>query len=249
MAVYATTTVEFGGQARRMHFRQRTTDTAVIKLVLIDQQYDLKHLRRLPELLDFLKRQEDAGRKPLIVDAGANIGASALYFAGKMPHARVVAIEPEKDNFDLLRRNVEGLNVTPMHAAISASAGRARVIDPGEGAWGYRTMPVGSDEAPADAVARITINEIFEQNAGTFFPFIVKIDIEGAEQDLFSANTEWVARTPLIIVELHDWLLPKAGTSGPFLKCISQLDRDFVYRGEDVYSIANNLGAIAAEGR
>jgi hypothetical protein len=74
----------------------------------------------------------------------------------------------------------------------------------------------------------------------------VKVDIEGAEADLFSGNTEWVELTPIIIVELHDWMLPKKGTSRPFLQCISKLDRDFIYLGEDVYSIANDLQGFAA---
>ena len=38
-------------------------------------------------------------------------------------------------------------------------------------------------------------------------PFIVKVDIEGFEADLFSANTQWVGRTPIIITELHNWLI------------------------------------------
>jgi hypothetical protein len=50
-----------------------------------------------------------------------------------------------------------------------------------------------------------------------------------------------VARTPILIVELHDWLLPKQSTSGPFLECISKMKRDFVYIGEDIYSIAHDL--------
>ena len=74
----------------------------------------------------------------------------------------------------------------------------------------------------------------------------MKVDIEGAEKDLFRSNTEWVAVTPIIIVELHDWLLPKGGTSRPFLQCVSKLDRDFVYLGEDVYSIANDLAGLTA---
>ena len=78
-------------------------------------------------------------------------------------------------------------------------------------------------------------------------PFIVKIDIEGGEQDVFSGNTEWVARTPVLIIELHDWLIPKGGTSGPFLKCISALDRDFVYIGEAIFSIANDLDALGPQ--
>src|SRR5262249_4668764 len=45
----------------------------------------------------------------------------------------------------------------------------------------------------------------------------------------------------LLIVELHDWLLTKSASSRKFLQCISQLDRDFVYIGEDVFSISNTI--------
>jgi hypothetical protein len=73
------------------------------------------------------------------------------------------------------------------------------------------------------------------------FPFMVKIDIEGGEQDLFESNTDWVEHTAIVVVELHDWLFPRQRTSLPFLRCVSALDRDFVYRGENVFSINNQL--------
>jgi hypothetical protein len=69
----------------------------------------------------------------------------------------------------------------------------------------------------------------------------VKIDIEGAEAELFSANTEWVDQTPLIIIELHDWLLSRQGISRNFLRCVSSLDRDFVHIGENIFSVKNDL--------
>jgi hypothetical protein len=99
--------------------------------------------------------------------------------------------------------------------------------------------------AGADNVSRVTVNDIYKSHIQGFFPFIVKVDIEGGEIDLFAAHTEWVARTPLIIVELHDWLLPKGRTAAPFLRCIAQLDRDFVCIGKNIYSIANDLDALA----
>lgn len=37
-----------------------------------------------------------------------------------------------------------------------------------------------------------------------FIPFIVKIDIEGYEQELFSSNIDWIDNIPVIIIELHD---------------------------------------------
>ena len=73
------------------------------------------------------------------------------------------------------------------------------------------------------------------------FPFAVKIDIEGAEREVFSANTEWIEHIPVIIVELHDWLLPKKATALPFLRAVSRYDRDFVQVGENAVSIANNM--------
>jgi FkbM family methyltransferase len=241
---YASATYNFGSGTRQFHFRQQSTDELVIKQVLTQQQYDLRRLRRFSELLRFVQQREALGRQPLIVDAGANIGASAIYFLGNLQNALVVAIEPDRDNFALLCKNVEGTKVKPIHAAISSSAGLAQVVDPGEGHWGYRTRPIVEDGAHTDTVNRVTITEIYAAHAVGFFPFIVKIDVEGAEQDVFSANTQWIDRTPLVIVELHDWLLPKAGTSRPFLQCISQLNRDFVSIGEDVYSIANDLDAL-----
>ncbi len=84
-----------------------------------------------------------------------------------------------------------------------------------------------------------TINDMFRQNAATHFPFIVKIDIEGGEAALCSDSTEWVGQ--ILIVELHDWLLPRRGISQPFLKSIAPLDRDLIHIGEDIYSISNVL--------
>ena len=69
------------------------------------------------------------------------------YFLGNMPDARVVAIEPEAGNFDLLSRNVDGLAVETVNAAVSSAPGRARTVDPGRGHWGYRTTDAAEDVA------------------------------------------------------------------------------------------------------
>ncbi|MEA2987701.1 MAG: hypothetical protein QOG83_412 [Alphaproteobacteria bacterium] len=246
MVNYASTQLQFGTTTRQLYFREKSTDESVIQQIFFDQQYDMKRLGRTPELIDYLARQGAKGLKPLVIDAGANIGASPVYFTAILPDALVVAVEPDRENFNLLAKNVEGINVTPIHAAISSTTGRARVTDPGQGHWGYRTQSLADNDATGEAVPRVTINDLYRSHPAPYFPFLVKVDIEGGEMDLFSANTEWVARTPVVIVELHDWLMLKGGTSRPFLQCISKLDRDFVYIGEDIYSIANDLDGLAA---
>ena len=237
MTIYSSTTYGFGTATRQLYFRKQSSDEAVIKQILSDQQYNLNRSSRVTELLAFAKRQEANGRRPLVVDAGANIGVSPIYFIANLPNALVVAIEPDLENFKLLTKNVEGLNVEAIRSAISSSTGRVRVVDPGLGHWAYRTQSMGEEVDAPDAVSCVTVNDIYASHRSTCFPFIVKIDIEGAEEDLFSGNTEWVALTPVIIVELHDWMFPRGGTSRPFLQCISKLDRELrLFRGGRLFN-------------
>jgi hypothetical protein len=76
-------------------------------------------------------------------------------------------------------------------------------------------------------------------------PFIVKVDIEGGECEFFSQNTSWIHRFPLLIVELHDWMLPGSANSATFLKAVGDSGRDFVLAGENVFSISNSLLALS----
>ena len=69
---------------------------------------------------------------------------------------------------------------------------------------------------------------------------IAKIDIEGAETELFSQSTVWIDHFPLVIVELHDWMMPGQARSRAFLQAISSRDRDFVQIRENSFSIRND---------
>jgi len=231
-------TLETTGIERRFYFRQGTTDQDVIHKVFQQHQYALHNLRRWPYLLNLIARNAGEGRRPLVVDAGANIGASTVYFAIKIPGASVVAIEPAASNVGVLRQNVDGLDVEVICAAISSHAGASKIIAPGLGHWGMRTeaAPQGGGD-----VANITIPELLGSREAGLFPFLIKIDIEGAKKEVFSANTEWIPRTAVIMVELHDRLLPNQGTALPFLQAVQQCDRDFILSGETVVSIANSL--------
>jgi hypothetical protein len=110
------------------------------------------------------------------------------------------------------------------------------IVDPGEGHWGIRTKFDTSGTIPC-----VTINDIYSQHASKCFPFIAKIDIEGGEADLFSANTEWVGQTPIMAVEPHDWLIPGRAISRDLLTCLSRHDRDTLLIGEDIWSTANTF--------
>ena len=64
---------------------------------------------------------------------------------------------------------------------------------------------------------------------------IVKVDIEGAEKALFRSNTDWMDRTDLIAIELHDWLFPNTGTSQSFMKAIAGHPHEVTMRGDNLF--------------
>jgi len=231
-------TIQAPGISHTLNFRPGTTDIEVIRYVFKQQAFSITRLRRWPEIRVFLEAQHKRGRRPLIVDAGAHIGISTVFFALMFPTALVIAIEPEESNFDLLSKNTEGLNVRCIKAALSSETQRARVLDPGEGHWAFRTESTNSEEG----LPCVTLNSLYGEFGGSqAFPFLVKINIEGAEEELFARNTDWVPNTGIIIIELHDKIMPRKAVSRPFLKCVSALDRDFVYAGFNVFSIDNTI--------
>ncbi len=228
---------------RDLYLRENSTDAGAIKQVFEEQQYAVAHLFRWAEISEFLARKQRAGETPLIIDAGANIGAATVYFAVHFPNARIIAIEPERGNFDVLQKNVEGLNVRCVQAALAGAPGRAKIVDPGDGQWGFRTAIAAGKDVRENDLACVTIADIYAQEVKPgVFPFLVKMDIEGAESDVFTGDVSWIKQTPLFMIELHDWLMPKAGTASGFLKTIAHEPRDFLIRGENIYSIAHQLG-------
>jgi FkbM family methyltransferase len=205
--------------------------------VFSNNDYGLEKLTRHQELQDYYERHLSCGKIPLIVDCGANSGMATRYFSETYPDAVVLGIEPDAENFALARANNEGKRATLLQAGIACEDAKAHLHDPGHGNWGYR---VQVDEA--GDLRLVSINTLLQSlDKEAHAPFILKIDIEGFESNLFEKNTEWIDSFPLIVIELHDWLLPKQQNSGNFLRQISSRNRDFVFHGENVFSISNTL--------
>lgn len=240
-ARYATTKIGIGNGARDFCFRPGSADVAALKRVFVGKSHDLRTLGRFPQLAALAHEQQSRGLRPLIIDAGANIGAAAVYFAAGFPNGLIVAVEPDWTNFELLVRNVAGLNIQPVLSAIGPGPGYALVCE-SSGSSGHRTKTVGADEQSADVVLQVAINQIYESyHAGTF-PFIVKIDFESVDEGLFSANTEWIDRTPVIAIELHERPLAARKNEPPaLLRRLSRPDRKFYAAGAMTFSIAERL--------
>ncbi|MBI4123386.1 MAG: FkbM family methyltransferase [Betaproteobacteria bacterium] len=220
------------GRLLEFHVRD-ATDLAVMAQIYRSEDYDLSRLGRWSDIEARYRGMSAEAPQPLILDCGANIGASARYFAEQFPLAKILALEPQADNFRLLERNCSGhAGIVPLQAAVASQDKRGALLDPGEGNWGFRVA-----EREGGEIELLSINSLLARGEGA--PFIVKIDIEGFEAELFSRNLEWLDRFYVLIIELHDWMLPRQRSSQSFLRAIGALDRDFLYAGENVFSIAN----------
>jgi FkbM family methyltransferase len=225
--------------------RRKTTDWPIFEQIFLQEDYRLSGLRRSTDIHRYYHDIIKTGCVPLILDCGANNGLSCAWFAQTYPEAFVVGIEPEAANFTMAVRNTQRLaNVKLFNAAVAANDGLLSICDPGHGTSGYMTTCVADNAThntiPAYSIASIIDHATKERPAYRLAPFIVNIDIEGFENDLFACNTDWIDSVPLIFVELHDWLLPGQLTSANFLTAVASRRRDFVIRGENVISIACN---------
>jgi FkbM family methyltransferase len=220
--------------------RSATSDWFTFDQIFINEDYNLKALKRYPEF-EALYAQYSAEGVPLILDLGANIGLSSVYFHHVWPSSKIVAVEPSEDNFRVLRENFgNNEQFEALLAGIASRTSKLALTDPSVEKNAFTTTTL--DDSAEGGISGVTVPGILSRHprSGGYFPFIVKIDIEGFESELFSGNTDWINEFPVLIIEMHDWLFPGQRTSTNFLKTISQLDRDFVYLGENVFSIRND---------
>jgi FkbM family methyltransferase len=227
------------GSKRPFLFRASSSaDKSVIEQVFQKHHYNLSRFPLSQSLKDYANAVVASDASLLVVDAGANIGASAIYLTQLHPRIHVCAVEPELRNFALLKTNCAGLPITPVQAAIACEVGKLWLFDPGAGDWGFRvSRSVGQYEVEA-----ITMNDILGRfDLQKYRPLLCKIDIEGSEKDLFRANDTWIDQFPLIVIELHDWLLPGTSNSRNFFSAISKRNFDFIYRGDNMFCFNNDL--------
>lgn len=221
--------------------RRDTTDLATFVQIFGEKSYDLRRLStRWPDIVNIYDAIADNG-VPLILDLGANIGLASLYFAKNWPAAHIIAVEPDPRNYHTLSANVaEVRNIRPFHAAVASEDGYVQIANPEAEAWAIRTE-MTSDRTPSSVVA-MSVPSLLAATPANNIPFMVKIDIEGFEADLFSRNTDWVDLFPILIIELHDWLLPGKRVATNFLREIAHRDRDFIPLGENIISMSNPRG-------
>lgn len=145
-----------------------------------------------------------AGDPKFIIDAGAHIGLSSVFFASKYPEATVVALEPEPSNFAILLKNTEDFpNIRPLQAGLWSKKTHLRIEDSHVPTWSFRVL----ESASGDGIPAVAIADILADFRAARID-VLKIDIEGSEFEVLNHSAPWIDHVQTLIIELHDRFRP-----------------------------------------
>lgn len=160
-----------------------------------------------------------------VMDCGANIGCTVRYWTMLNPNCTVLAIEPDPENYEILLKNTEGMkNVHCLKAGIWPKEGFLELDKTGLGHSGTKTHDAKSGNTEAITIpgtmARCKIDRLS----------LLKIDIEGAELELFAnGDNSWIEQVDTIAIELHDHMRPGCGDA--FFKAIAPFSWTYAIYG------------------
>ena len=216
----------------QVEVRRKTSDFFIYYQVFIRKDYQ--------DLIDHILSHLSATDIRFVVDAGANIGASALYFHSFFPDALIVAIEPESSNFRQLYTNIKLNNlekhIYPIQAALWHKVEKLFLGNDFRDKSNDAFTVSANAEKNIGETEGITLKNILNQYS---FPCIdlLKMDIEGAEKYIFEDADTLKTILPFvryIAVEVHEEIISR--------QAVIQILREagFAYFESGEYCIGQN---------
>jgi FkbM family methyltransferase len=208
--------------ATSFRLRPSTTDFDTYEHVFVLKEYDI-----------------DLGFQPkLIIDGGANIGMSAIFFSLRYPEAKIISLEPDAKNFELLTYNTRQFsNVLPVRKGIWNESGHLKITNEDADSNAFVVQKV--DVPDAGSIPAVSLEDIMKEQQAEIID-IVKLDIEGAEKFVFENNYEnWLPKTRLLIIELHDKMQP--GSSTALFRALTKYNFSCETKWENLLLFNNDL--------
>jgi len=202
--------------------------------------------------LNYLNNKIKKIKPSVLIDLGANIGTASLNLKNHFNSIKlIIAIEADKQNFSVLKKNFDfwkklfkDTKFNAMNFVASCSANnmhRLRKINfstdkilSSSGSISF--MPVKSG-----GIQSISVNEIVN-SIGKNNIIICKIDIEGGEQFLFENNLNWMKKVAFINIEIHDkYHIDYLNSSTNFLKALVKYDFAIIPNNDILYCYNRNI--------
>ena len=166
---------------------------------------------KIPDSASFLSTYDEMFKKeiykfncstthPLIIDCGANIGLSVVYFKKIFPNSKIIAFEPDPKIFEVLKYNVTAFGYKDVELFNKALWSEEKELDFFmEGADSGRI----SNDDKTGAVTKIKstrLSTFLNQKVD-----LLKIDIEGAEYEVLKECSSFLININKLFVEYHSF--------------------------------------------
>lgn len=135
----------------------------------------------------------------IILDCGANMGLSVLYFSQKYPEHTIIAFEPDKDIFAILKENVETFNLKNVILHQKAVWTKSETLSfYTDGGMGGR---IGNEykNQQAKVIEAVPLLDYLTEEVD-----FLKIDIEGAEDAVLKYSAGNLHKANNIFFEYHN---------------------------------------------
>jgi FkbM family methyltransferase len=211
---------EFKFNKSTLRLRRHSSDAYIFDQIFIDKEY-----------------QVNTDNAHFIIDAGSNIGITSIFFKIKYPGATIVCIEPDAGNFSLLKKNmVDYKDVYLFDSALWNEKTQLGLVS----AQSYDSHYVTNNhELNNQTVNTITIDDILNKFDKQIID-ILKIDIEGAEKEVFEKNYEtWLPNVKVLMIEMHDKF--KFGCSKSVFKALCNYNFSIAFQGEIMICVNKDL--------
>ena len=177
-------------EKRKINLTLSAAYEGAFKGIFLDEEYNCLTLLLKPPLR--------------ILDLGANIGMGSIFLSTLFPNAQFTCVEPDPRNLPLLTENLASNNIQASiyASAIGATPGNLELrfgSDPTCSA--LENSPMHSLDFKTTVVVKTVENVLSE--VGWDHVDLLKIDIEGSEDELLSKNNSWLEKINAIILEIH----------------------------------------------
>ena len=174
-----------------------SSDAMVFNQIIIKEEYKI--------VIDLFKKFNIIPKN--IIDAGANIGLTSIYFTHYFPKTSILSIEPSKSTFQDLNENINANQFTNIKVINKGLWNKETLLKADYSfrdrqSWAFRLVET-TDHNHA-LFETTTIPSLINNFNLTTIDFL-KIDIEGGEKQVFSGeNHDWLDLVSVIAIEIHD---------------------------------------------
>lgn len=189
-------------ELKRLHSMPRYTPTTTLllgkKMNIVDSASFLSAYNEIFEKqIYFFNATTDA---PFIIDCGANIGLSIIYFKKLYPKSRIIAFEPDEMIFRALKENLDAFGYTDVQLIQKALWNSETILNfHQEGADGSRLAKPRDNKITK--VSTIRLKDYLREQVD-----FLKIDIEGAETVVLHDCIENLSNVGKIFIEYHSFV-------------------------------------------